>query len=164
MLLIGAGEEFSNVPQLSPGFRDCQIIAIFGFEGSHLGGIFEEIFAISPTNCITFGRVGPVFAAANRIFTVVLQGGCGNGLSIPLALHEVGQVNIVPWVAPWPIHWLSPTTISIGAVGAHGNIEPVTKRAPRFLNDVDLDSGFLLVQFADLLQVVGWGPLSPQDG
>ena len=78
--VVRAGEELSDVAQLSPGGGDSQVIAIFGFEGFHFGGIFEEVLAVCPTYCVAFGRVSPVFAAANRVFAVELQGGGGDGV------------------------------------------------------------------------------------
>ena len=127
-------------------------------------GVLDDVGAVGPAVGVALGGVGVVLAGAGRVLAVVLEGGLGDGVGEVVVGEELGHVDVVALgdslADPLGI---ADDHVEAGAARGPFSGDLVVVGAPGFLHDVDLDAGFLFVQVADFLQVVGRIPLRPLD-
>ena len=91
-VFVRACEEFSNLLEVFPCFRDGEFLAVFGLEGSLFSSIFKEVFTVGEADSICHTRDSVELAI---VFAVVLECGWFDVGDRDFGFGPLGEVDIV---------------------------------------------------------------------
>ena len=91
-VFVRACEEFSNLLEVFPCFRNGEFLAVFGLEGSLFSSIFKEVFTVGEADAICHTRDSVELAI---VFAVVLECGWFDVGDRDFGFGPFGEVDIV---------------------------------------------------------------------
>ena len=160
-VLVRSGEEFSNLLEVFPCFRDGEFLAVFGLEGSLFSSIFKEVFTVGEADSICHTRDSIELAI---VFAVVLKCGWFDVSDRDFGLGPFCQVDIVAigcaFAEPLGVSY---DHVKAAVLSGPCRVDFGFEVGPGNLLDFNFGSGFFGVVSCELLQIVCWLPFGPRD-